>query len=215
MGKRLLVLVAGLVIGLGLAAPSQATVIVLTFEGVGDLNPVGNFYNGGGGPNYGVDFSANTLAVVDADAGGSGNIGGEPSPSTAMFFLTGSDPYMNVAAGFTTGFSFFYSAVNNPGSLIIWDGLNGTGTQLAALALPLTASDGGDPSGSFSPFYPIGVPFSGTAKSVTFGGVQNQIAFDDVTFGSATPGQVPEPTTLSLVGVGLVGLARRARRRAS
>ena len=47
--KKLLVpvLVAGL--SLGIANHSSAAVIVLDFEGIGDRNSVGNYYNGGGG----------------------------------------------------------------------------------------------------------------------------------------------------------------------
>jgi hypothetical protein len=48
---------------------------------------------------------------------------------------------------------------------------------------------------------PIGVGFGGIAKSIDFGGTVNQIAFDDITFGSTTPGDlnpVPEPGTLLL-----------------
>ena len=61
---------------------------VLNFEGLADLEPVENFYDGGGGPDFNVAFSSSALALVDRDAGGSGNFGGEPSPDTIMFFLT-------------------------------------------------------------------------------------------------------------------------------
>jgi hypothetical protein len=200
-----------------MTAGSAAAITVLTFEGLQDLEPVQNFYNGGlggngsgPGPSFGAVFSSNALAVIDADAGGSGNIGNEPSPSTALFFLTGPAATLNFAAGFDTGFSFFYSAVNNPGSITVYDGLDATGAVLASLALPVTLSDGGDPSGAFSPFFPIGVPFTGIARSIDFGGTVNQIAFDDITFGSATPGgaptPVPEPGTLLLLGSSLSGL---------
>ena len=198
------------------ALPASSAVITLNFEGIGDLNPVGNFYDGGAGTNFGVGFSSNALAVVDADAGGSGNIGGEPSPSTALFFLDGPAATMNVAAGFTTGFSFFYSAVNNSGFINVWDGLNATGTLLASLFLPVTPSDGGDPNGSFSPFYAIGVAFAGTAMSVDFGGTVNQIAFDNVTFGSVKPGgpSVPLPASalFGLLGVASLLGMRKARK---
>ena len=131
-----------------------------------------------------------------------------------MFFLTGSAAVMNVAAGFDTGFSLFYSAINQPGSLQVFDGLNGSGNLLASLALPVTPSDGGDPNGGFSPFVPVGVGFAGTARSVAFAGVADQIGFDDVTFGSTTPGAVvPEPGTFALFGLGLVGLGGFIRRR--
>lgn len=206
---------------------AYAATIVLDFEGLDNLESVGGFYNGGTssngnmGPNLGVAFSDNTLAVIDQDAGGTGNFGGEPSPSTAMFFLTGASSIMNVAAGFDTGFSFFYSAINNPGSVSVFDGLNGTGSLLATLTIPVTPFNGApDPTGQFSPFVPIGVGFDGIARSVSFAGVQNQIAFDDVTFGAVIPGggepnAIPEPETIALVGLGLLGLAAGRRRRSA
>ncbi len=176
---------------------AQAAVIVLDFEGVGNNNPVGNFYNTAP-QDFDITFSDNALGIVDADAGGSGNFGGEPSPSTVLFFLNGPAATLNALNGFTTGFSFFYSAINNPGFINVYDGLNATGNILASLNLPTTPFNGApDPSGQFSPFVPIGVSFSGIAKSVDFGGTVNQIAFDDITFGSATPGRdVPEPVTI-------------------
>ena len=166
------------------AVTGQAVAVtVLTLVGVKDLEPVqassnaGLGGNGSGpGPNLGASFSGNALAVIDADAGGSGNIGHEPSPSTVLFFLSGTAATLNFAAGFDTGFSFFYSAVNNPGSINVFDGLDATGSLLATLALPVTASDGGDPNGAFSPLVSVGVAFGGTARSIDFGGAANQIA---------------------------------------
>lgn len=193
---------------------SASAVTVLTFEGLQNLEPVANYYNGGfggngsgPGPAYGVTFSGATLAIIDADAGGTGNIGGEPSPSTAMFFLDAQNAVMNYAAGFDTGFSFYYTAINSPGSVTVWSGLNATGTLLATIQLPVTPSDGGDPNGAFSPFYPVGVTFAGTAQSIDFGGTANQIAFDNITFGSETPVGVPDGGASALMlGLGLLGL---------
>ena len=177
-----------------LCVGSSRAAVVLDFEGLKDFEPILEFYNGGSGgngsgpgENYGVSFSSNSLALIDADAGGNGNFGGEPSPDTAMFFLSGT-AVLNMPAGFDTGFSFSYSAVNNSGSVVVYDGLNATGNILSTIALPVTQSDGGDPNGAYSPFYNVGVPISGTGHSIDFGGTVNQIAFDNITFGSATPG---------------------------
>lgn len=199
------------------ASNAFAVPIVLDFEGLDNSESIEGFYNGGtsqngnSGANFGVSFSQNTLAIIDSDAGGTGNIGGEPSGDTVMFFLTGASAIMNVAAGFDTGFSFFYSAINNAGSVEVFDGLGGTGNILASLNIPVTSSDGGDPNGDFSPFFDIGVGFNGTAMSVSFAGVQNQIGFDNITFGSITAGgsaatSVPEPGSFLLLGLGLTGL---------
>jgi hypothetical protein len=124
---------------------------------------------------------------------------------------------MNGTNGFTSGFSFYYSAVNSPGGFTVWSGLNGTGVPLATVVLPTSGDGSGNPdcySTNFCPYSAIGVNFAGTAYSVTFEGVGDQIAFDDVTFGSSTPGNVvPEPATMSLLGTGLLGLFGAVQRR--
>ena len=51
---------------------------------------------------------------------------------------------MNVAAGFSTGFSFYYAAPFDTGSVTVWSGLNGTGTLLATDILALTPDGCGD-----------------------------------------------------------------------
>ena len=45
---------------------------------------------------------------------------------------------MDDPAGFTTGFSFNYSAYADAGAVTVWSGLDGTGTLLATLTLPTT-----------------------------------------------------------------------------
>lgn len=197
-----------------MAAPASAAVITLDFEGVGDLNAVGNFYDGGAGTNYGINFSPDTLAVVDLDAGGSGNFANEPTPNTIMFFLNSNNAILNVAAGFDTGFSFFYTS-STAATVNVYSGLNGTGALLASINLAAQFTDNcvGDPNGGFCNFTAIGVAFAGTAMSIDFGGTANQTGFDNITFGSATPGGVPEPVTLSLLGLGLAGVARRKLRK--
>ena len=207
---------------LSLTSTAFGAVTVLTFEGLKDLEPVLEFYNGGQGgggsgpgPNYGIQFNADALAVIDSDAGGSGNFGGEPSPSTAVAFLTGS-AVMNIAAGFETGFSFFYSAIQVPGVVKVYDDLNATGTLLATIQLPLTPINGApDPTGDFSPLVPTGVAFAGIAKSVDFGGAFNGIGFDNITFGASDP-VIPEASTVfSVIGLGALAGSTWCRARRS
>jgi hypothetical protein len=213
----------------GLSFGSSAFgVITITFEGLQNEEGIGNFYNGGtgslgssGGPNYGVSFSPDALALIDADAGGSGNFGNEPTPDTIMFFSTGNTAVLNFAAGFDTGFSFYYTAIFQGGSIGVYSGVNKTGSLLATLVLPVTPVGVGDPNGSFNVFVPIGVSFAGIAQSIDFGGAAGQIGFDNITFGAVQPGTganpVPEPSTYgALAGLGLIALvgARRFKRAA-
>jgi hypothetical protein len=221
----------GIAAGLMLSATAQAQQ-VLDFEGVNATYPSGfafvdGFYNGGTssdgttGTNFGVTFSTNAQAIclntvgVTCSNTSRGGLGNPNSARGGLFFLSGSQTFMNRSAGFTTGFSFFYSAVNSGGSFSVFDGLNGTGTLLASLTLPTTSpSCGTQFNADFCPFVAAGVTFSGTARSVSFAGAADQIVFDDVTFGSNIPGTVvPEPSTYALMGTGLIGLAIVRRRR--
>ena len=210
------VLKAAIVVtGMLAATSASANVVALDFEGIGNLNPVGNFYNGGAGTNYGIQFSPDTLAVVDADAGGGGNFANEPSPNTIMFFLNASNAILDVATGFDTGFSFFYSS-STTANVNVYDGLGATGNLLATLILEAqhTQNCSGDPTGGFCNFSPIGVMFDGIAKSIDFGGTANFTGYDNITFGSVTPdiSPVPLPAAAWLFGSALLGFAGFKRR---
>jgi hypothetical protein len=213
-----------------LTAGSASAAVVLDFEGVNATYPSGfanvqDFYNGGtssdgtSGTNFGIEFTSNALAICLNTPGVycSNTSRGGLAPGSelgALFWLDGPETYMNVAAGFDTGFSFYYAAPNTPGAIRVYDGLSGTGNLLATLDLGLTPSTcGSEYSAAYCPFVASGIGFAGIAKSVSFAGTANYIVFDDVTFGSITPG-VPEPTTYALFGLGLAGLALAKRKRA-
>lgn len=220
MKKAIAFIVVALLVG---AISAQAGTVVLGFEGLGNNEPVLNYYNGGFGgngtgpaPNYGITFGPDALAIIANSAGGTGNVSGAPTMPTTLYFLTGPGDVMNVPAGFTTGFSFFYSAIAFPGSVSVYDGLDGTGNLLASLNLPLTPSGGAPgctPAGPYCPWEPIGVSFNGTAQSVVFSGSANYITFDNITLGSQNPIGAPEPASLGLLAAGLAGLASFLRRR--
>jgi PEP-CTERM motif len=211
---------------------AHATVIDLNFEGIGNGYPfsttsIGGFYNGGvsgagtTGPNYGISFSSNAdvLCLNSLTVSCSNTSRGGLAPTSAeggLVFLSGSSTDVDVAKGFTTGFSFEYAEPNTAGgSVSVYSGLDGTGTQLANINLSLTPSTCAAGYGAaYCPFLPVGVTFSGVGESIVFGGVANFVVFDDVTFGSATPG-VPEPATwaMMLLGLGAAGAALRSRRK--
>ena len=197
---------------------SQASAVVLDFEGLQDHESILDYYNGGTGSlgsSYGADpgvtFSTNAEAIIDADAGGSGEFANEPSPDTVLHWHTGSDVVMNVLGGFDTGLSLFYSS-GAAATVKIYDGLNGTGNLLASLDVIAQGNDGcvGDPNGTFCNWTDIGASFSGIAYSVSFGGTADLIAYDNVTIGSASA--VPVPGTFWLLSSGLLGLTGIARR---
>lgn len=210
---------------------ANAAIIDLTFEGINATYPSGfafinGFYDGGTssdgttGPNYGITFSPNaqaiclnSLSVVCSNT----SKGGFPpanSQEGGLFFLSGSSTFMDIPAGFTTGFSFNYVSLSDSGSVQVWSGVDGTGTLLATINLSPNAGSCPGYDAQFCPFSPIGVAFSGTAESIEFEGVANQIVFDDVTFGKTTPGGTPEPSTWVMMMLGLAGLGLAARRRA-
>ena len=222
-----------LALGLGLAGAAQADVIVLDFENIATTYPFPNnsvfvqgYYNGGtssagtSGTNHGIQFSSNSLVICLNNPGisCSNTSRGGLAPGSdegALFFLSGSESIMNIAAGFDTGFSFNYVSLSFSGSVEVYDGLNGTGNLLATLNLTPNAGSCPGYGAQFCPFGPFGVTFDGIARSVSFGGVANQIVFDDITFGSDVPGgDVPEPAVLGLLGFGLFGLAAFRRRNA-
>ena len=198
-------------------SPVHAATIVLDFEGLQDLEPVESFYNGGlggfasgPGPDFDITFTSDAITLTETYP--TANFTNQPSGLTTLFFLTGS-AVMNVVGGFDTGFSFLYSNTDFVGQVTVFDQPNAMGDVLASLTLPaLGACTGIDP---FCNWAPIGVSFAGIAQSVDFSGTSNEIGFDDITLGSASPGvPVPEPTTLALLGLGagIVMSQRRLRR---
>jgi hypothetical protein len=227
----------------GCMGAAVADEVTLNFEDINIVYPftpfasIQNFYNGGtsnqgtSGTNYGVSFSPNALALCLNTPGTtcSNTSRGGLAPGSdegALFFDSGTAAIMNVAAGFTTGLTFEYSSPDFAGSAQIYDGLDGTGNLLATISLSTNPGSCPGFDAAFCPFTLAGANFVGTARSVSFGGVVNEIVFDDVTFGVASstggggggaggggPSNVPEPAVASLMlaGLGLAALIARRR----
>lgn len=219
-----------------LASAAAQAAVTLNFEGVAPYPSSNNvfvdeFYNGGtssaglSGPNLGVEFNGDVLllclntADVTCSNTSKGGLGVAGSDKGAIYFLSG-NPIMNVAAGFDTGFSGVFSAPFTAGTTVkIWSDLDATGSLLADLTLGTTTAAGCTIAGQYCPFVDFSLAFSGMAKSVQFGGTLNQQVFDDLTFGSVTPGggTVPEPSMLALLGLGLasagLSLLKKAKAR--
>jgi hypothetical protein len=194
-------------------APSQqvsSNLVSLTFEGLGNLDEISQFYNGGtsssglAGSNYGIYFSKNALAIINMEKdGGSGNFTNEEGSHTAMFFLTGTSVTMNVPKGFTDALSFHYVSLGS-GTVSVYDEPDGTGNLLASLMFPASTqiAKGKSASGIFSNWNHLGVTFSGKAKSVTFSGTANQCAFDNIILGGEKTSGVGEPAKTKPIETG-------------
>lgn len=194
--KAALLLLSSVVFALSFwGTQARAAQNIMTFEGLTDGEYVNTFYNGGTGgsgsgpgANYGVWFPGSTYASIDADNGGSGNFGGEPSPNTAISFQQFS-AWMNVEPGFSGSLSFYYSNPNNNSVISVYSDINGKGNLLASLFLPKTAYQGQlDPTGNLSPLVFASVGFTGVAKSVDFVGLANSAYVDDITLGTVRNG---------------------------
>ena len=210
-------------VGLLSVGISAAAVVSLDFTGVAtttNSTTVGGFYNGGisgdnnTGTNFGVSFSNNTLVINDY------NGCCEPDSASGtkgiLFFTSGAEVTLTYAAGFSNGFSFYYSSLSGSSTINVFDGLNGTGTVLATLSLvgQATLSCPTGATGVYCNWTPIGVTFVGVAKSIDFGGVANFVAFDNITFGSDTPQTgVPEPSSVVMGFAGLSVIATLGRRK--
>lgn len=233
--RKYLLGIGALVAALSSTHSANATVVSLNFENIAPFpvdnnTAVGEYYNGGTssigttGVNYGVSFGPNAFLLClnstttfcsNASRGG---IGDPASAQAALLFPGGAGTFLNVAAGFTTGFSFNYSA-SGPGSIGVYDGLNGTGNLLQTINLGSNLIGCGAYGGAaFCPFSAAGVTFGGTARSVSFSfGRFTDVVFDDVTLGSAVPGPqvgaVPEPASwaMLILGFGVLGGVLRRR----
>jgi hypothetical protein len=206
-------IVVSALLAMSLAQSTQGGSITVSFDESQLVNndPLLTFYDGGttyrgigGGPNYGVAFTINARVFTQT----SGLTGTFTPPGIAELYSDtaregeGIAFTMDVYPGFSSAVSFDYAAIDAAGEIRIYSGLDGTGTVLADVALPVTSPITGP-----GIFVADTVTFSGTAHSAVFNGGNKQLAIDDVTLSL-----IPEPSSWHLLASGcLVCLARWMR----
>ena len=158
---------------------------LLDFENAGNLNSVQNLY-----ASQGITFSDNALSIMSSKALDSlgrndefgGNFGTPPSGVTALTYGENNQIIMNVVGGFDSQLSFFYASPYRTHNVRIYDGLEGTGNLLGSISLPQTQA--GFLPDAYANFNEIILPFSGIARSVSFGDFANKLVLDNIILGS-------------------------------
>lgn len=215
-----------------LTAPAGAYT-VLGFEGVNATYPSGsaqilNFYDGGlsgagtTGVNAGISFSANAVAVclnsttITCSNASTGGL--VPTSNKGALGLASSGvATMDFASAYTGAIGFRYAMTSGVAFIKAYDGVGGTGTQLANLTLFGNASGCPAYSATLCTFGPGGLGFLTNARSLVFGGMAGGVVWDDITLGAGNDPlpppalSVPEPMSwmLMVVGFGLVGAVTR------
>lgn len=198
-------LISAIAAGLLCSAPAfSATATTLDFQGLGGYTFIEDFYNGVGGPNYGISFGPDALAVENDEF----FTYYQNAPTPGAFSAVGANAALNVAAGFTGQVSFFYAATENT-FVNVYSGLNGTGSLLGTFAL--AANTGACTEVTYCQWDFASLTLEGIAKSIQFGNTAGVAGFDNITV-AAVP--VPAAGWMLLSGLGALGAAARRKRNA-
>lgn len=143
----------------------------INFEGIGNLSPV---------PVFDGIASPDWLGIIDADAGGTGNIAFEPSPNTIAFWLGGDpsardlefqNPASRVSFRYASAVTISMTAYDEDGNVI----------QSVTGAANYGAGPGGDPNGEYNKWDPLTV--TSTANDIVrvrVSGDANYTGIDDL-----------------------------------
>lgn len=155
---------------------------LLDFNALQVGEEVQGFYDGGfgsmgtgPGPNFGIAFTGDFVTVAEGVFG----------PPLRGEQLTSASGTMDIAAGFSGDFSFYYQNSGAEGALNLYSGVNGSGSLVATELLPSTP-------GFIAVDLVEGTPF----KSAVFTGDVNTLVFDNITFGFLV---TPEAGSISLL----------------
>jgi hypothetical protein len=178
------------------ASSASAALVTANFDGVASFSAVGSAYSASG-----LVFDAEAIAIDGSDATLATPFTAH-SGTNAMF-----SPYnptvLNVADGFVGDVSFWYSSITGSTTVSVFDGLNATGSVLSSFTLAANST-------AFELFSQASQSFSGVGYSISFGGNDGQIAYDDVTV-NAVP--LPAAALLFPMGAAALGLSARRKRK--
>ncbi|HET6900770.1 MAG TPA: PEP-CTERM sorting domain-containing protein [Vicinamibacteria bacterium] len=187
-------------IALGVLAPAAAQATVVGFDDLGPCcSPIPNGYAG-------LDWN-NFYSIQDNELPGSGYDNGTVSPHNTAFNWFANPASISSGTPFTFNSAYLTAAWNNGLSIKV-DGLLGSSLLYTNTVVVDTTGP------TLFNFNYSGVDtvlftsFGGT--NADLGGSGAHFAMDDMTIDAAA---IPEPTVLTLYGIGLVGLRFAARRR--
>jgi hypothetical protein len=163
--------------------------VKLNFEGIGNLDEVQQFYNGGtsnsrhASENCGITFSPGATAIVDMQNGGTGNFTKDLLPNTVLFSPSFGMITINDEKGFSSGFNFSYTS-SEVLTITIFDSLDGKGSILLTRTLQPVIKAGSQKTGAYYDSWLIfRESFDGVARSVVISGTPDKYALDEMTFG--------------------------------
>ncbi len=173
------------------------------------------------------DLATGSLSIIDFETAvptgvsiSGGSIGDATSTSVCAtaalhcYATSSTNVYRNNGATFgfanpIDSFGAYWTGWQNSGQTITIE-YSGGGTDV--LNMPAGSSEGGTVFFGFTDF---GASITGIVYSAldASGSSTDAVGFDDVRFGSADSTSVPEPTTLTLLCAGLIGLGMMGRRK--